>query len=312
MPILPFVRKNVDEAVRVLKNDDLVAIPTETVYGLAGNAYCDRAVAKIFETKKRPAFNPLIVHFSNFAEIEKNCIISKSADILQKNFMPGALTLILQKKENSKISSLCSDGSIYQAVRIPKSKLFLTLAENLDFPLAMPSANFYQSLSPTTAKHVEMGLGNKILILQKDDDIEFGIESTIVNAINDDYVTILRSGHITKEEIEKFLPVKSQVNDLKASGQDKKHYAPKKKIILNQSFASDKQGFIDFGTGNKKTKNYFNLSKKSDLQEAASNLFKALWLFEKQNVSEIVFAPIPKKGIGIAINDRIKRASYDG
>ncbi len=312
MSILTFAEKNINTAIQVLKNGNLVAIPTETVYGLAGNAYNGEAVAKIFEAKKRPFLNPLIVHFSNFAEIEKNCIITKSAYILQKQFMPGPLTLILPKRNNSKISPLCNNGSNYQAVRIPKGKLFLTIASRLDFPLAMPSANPYQSLSPTTAKHVANGLNNKIPILQKDDDIELGIESTIVDSRHDDFVTILRSGNITAQEISQYVPIKPVEGDIKSSGQDKKHYAPKKKIILNQTSAKEEQGFIDFGAGHKKSKHYFNLSKKGNLQEAASNLFKALWFFDEQNVSEIVVAPIPEEGIGIAINDRIKRASYDG
>ncbi len=201
MAILTFVEQNINKAVQVLQNGNIIAMPTETVYGLAGNAYDGKAVAKIFEVKNRPTFNPLIVHFSNFAEIEKNCLVSKSAYILQEKFMPGPLTLILPKKNNSLISPLCNDGGCYQAVRMPKSTLFLTVANKLDFPLAMPSANAYQSLSPTTANHVKKGLGDEILTLQKDDDIIFGIESTIVYARNDDFVTILRSGCITKEEI---------------------------------------------------------------------------------------------------------------
>lgn len=307
---------DLSKAVNFLQQDELVAIPTETVYGLAGNAYSEKAVVKIFETKKRPSFDPLIVHTHSFSAAKDFLKeIPDTAYALAEKFWPGPLTLILPK--NSRIPDLVSAGLNTVGVRMPRHPLSLQLLENLDFPLAAPSANPFGYISPTTAMHVEEQLGAHIPYILDGGPCEVGVESTILG-FEKDKVIVYRLGGMSLEELQQHVG-KLEVRPYSTSnpiapGQLESHYAPRKPMILGniQDFLQDHDkkdiGVLSFRDIYPET-TQFILSPSGDLLEAARNLFKGMRELDSQPVSLILAEEVPDYGLGRAINDRLKRAS---
>lgn len=309
------------KAAEFLKKGEIGAIPTETVYGLAGNALNEMAVLKIFEAKNRPFFDPLIVHIAAFNQIEKYVEeLPAKAQILAQAFWPGPLTLLLKKKSN--IPDLVTAGSDLVAIRIPNHPIPLELLKSIDFPLAAPSANLFGYVSPTEAKHVEQQLGEKISFVLDGGSCEIGLESTIVGFENDKMI-VYRVGGISLEELQRiggeFELNINQSSNPKAPGMLKSHYAPSKKVIFRNwgdylsNISSENFGIIAFDSAYEfvPTENQRILSPKGDLNEAARNLFSALRSFENSNVKFILAEEFPNEGLGRAINDRLSRASAE-
>ena len=302
---------NLKKAKKNIENNNVIGIPTETVYGLAGNAYSNKSVAKIFNLKKRPSFNPLIIHFKNLKDLKNDAILNKTFTRLYKVFCPGPITFILKKKAKSRISEMATARKKTIAVRIPKHKVTRNLLEILKVPLAAPSANISSKLSPTCANDVVDEFGNKIKFILDGGQCQIGLESTIINLIGKP--TILRPGSITAEKIQKILKKKIIINKtqkkINGPGQLKLHYFPGIPVTMNIIHPKKNQAFIGFGKKFKEGKNHFNLSKNGNLQEAANNLYKTLRKIKKRNFKSIAITKIPKVGIGNAINDRLKKAS---
>ena len=302
---------NLKKAKKNLDNNNIIGIPTETVYGLAGNAYSDKSIKKIFRLKKRPDFNPLIIHFKNLNDLENEVILNTNFKKLYSVFCPGPITFILKKKKKSRISKIATAGKKTVAVRIPKHKVARKLLSILKFPLAAPSANISSKLSPTSAKDVFEEFGNKIKFILDGGQCEIGLESTIVDLTGKPFV--LRPGRITVEKIQKILKkkikIKKNSKGVKAPGQLKLHYSPGIPVKMNRKNAEKHQALIGFGKKFKVGKNYFNLSKKGNLKEAANNLYKTLREIRKRNFKSIAVVKIPNTEIGCAINDRLRKAS---
>ena len=302
---------NIKKAKKLLNKSECVAIPTETVYGLAGNAYSDLACKKIYKLKKRPKNNPLIVHYYNTHDLKKDCKFNNTFFKLYKKFCPGPITFILKKKLNSKISKLATARKNTVAVRIPKHYIARKLLKILKTPLAAPSANVSSKLSPTSSYDVVDEFKNKIKFILDGGRSKIGLESTIVDLTND--VKILRPGFITPQKISKILNKKVKINTkirkIKSPGQLKLHYSPGIPIKINTKISKKNEAVIGFGKRFKIKKNHFNLSKNGNLNEAANNLYKTLRKIKKNGFKSIVVNKIPNTGIGLAINDRLKRAS---
>ncbi len=311
---------DISRAARFLKEGHLVAIPTETVYGLAGNALNEDAVLNIFRTKNRPAFDPLIVHVSGVKEADKYAInIPDVAYELMKNFWPGPLTILLQKKQI--IPDLVTSGLSTVALRMPDHRMTLALLEQLDFPLAAPSANPFGYISPTTAGHVADQLSGKIHYILDGGACRVGIESTIIGFENNRCI-VYRLGGM---DIDKILQIAGDVqvaesgNPLpNAPGMLASHYAPSRPVYfgdLNQlmkKWQSANAAFLcftgkgfDFPPGS----NVYTLSPQGNLDEAAKHLFTALRDFDKSDAEFLLAEKFPDKGLGKAINDRLMRAS---
>ena len=303
---------NLKKAKKNLENNNIIGIPTETVYGLAGNAYSNKSTKKIFKLKKRPGFNPLIIHFKNLNDLKKNVVLNDDFRKLYNSFCPGPITFILKKKKNSKISKLALAGKKTVAVRIPQHKVTRNLLGILKFPLAAPSANISSKLSPTSAKDVFDEFGNKIKFIIDGGQSKIGLESTIVDLTGKP--SILRPGSISAKKIQKILgkkiTVKKYSKKIKAPGQSKLHYSPGIPVEINKNHAKKNQAFIGFGKKFKQKKNHFNLSKSGNLKEAANNLYKIMRKIKKKKFKSIAVVKIPNKEIGYAINDRLKKASF--
>jgi len=302
---------NLKMAKKVLENNNVIGLPTETVYGLAANAYSSKSVKKIFKLKKRPVFNPLIVHFKNLNDLKNDVILNKNFKKLYNIFCPGPLTFILKKKKKSKISKIVTAGKNTIAVRVPKHKVAKKLLNMLKFPLAAPSANISSKLSPTSAFDVAEEFKNKIRLILDGNKSRIGLESTILDLTGKP--TILRPGSITLLRIQKILNEKIRLkrnsNKIKAPGQFKLHYSPGIPVEMNKKYAKKNQAFIGFGKKFKPGKNNFNLSKKGDLKEVANNLYKTMRKIKKNKFKSIAVIKIPNKDIGYAINDRLMKAS---
>ncbi len=286
---------------------DIVAIPTETVYGLAADATNDSAVEKVFKAKGRPNFNPLICHVYDIDMASQYVEIPKIAKSLMRSFWPGPLTLVLPQKLNNHIARSVSAGLPTLAVRCPASSITRDIIKKLNRPIAAPSANLSGKLSPTTAKDVINGLGSKIDLVIDAGPCQIGIESTII-AISNDEITLLRPGSVTVDEITEKSGKSVKDRDgttITAPGQMASHYAPNTAIKLNKSELSNDNFLIGFN----KMQCDINLSESGNLSEAAANLFTYLHIADASNKDYIAVAPIPNKGIGIAINDRLKRAA---
>lgn len=307
------------EAKKLLEEGELVAIPTETVYGLAANALNQQAVAKIFETKNRPSFDPIIVHVSSLKNASLYVqSIPEQAKLLAEIFWPGPLTILLPKKEI--IPDLVTAGLESVGIRCPNHPLTLSLLEVLDFPLAAPSANPFGYVSPTEPQHVMDQLGDKIPYILDGGVCNVGIESTIVGFENNTPI-IYRLGGLTQEQIEKVIgsvQVKTHsTSNPKAPGQLKSHYAPGKKVILGdlsdniQTFSDKKIGVLSF-QHDFKQKHQFILSPTGSLITAAQNFFKALRTLDKMPIDIILTEFVPDEGLGRAINDKLRRASAAG
>ncbi len=297
------------KTVRLLKQNNVVGLPTETVYGLAGNAYSKNAVKKIFKLKNRPSYNPLIIHYYNLKDAKRDVIFNKNFLKLYKKFCPGPLTFVLKKKANSKISSLATANLKTVAIRFPNHKVIKNILKSIDSPLAMPSANISSRLSSVSAFDVFKEFKRKLKMIIDGGDSKVGIESTVVDLCAKP--RILRPGIIIEKDIKKILRVDLSKKKLKyrSPGMMKKHYSPGIPVILGQTPKSSNHAYIVFGKKYKNIKNYFNLSKKANLKEAAANLYKIMRKIKDKGYKKIYVSKIPKIGPGLAINDRLKRAS---
>ena len=308
--IFRFNKNTLNKTIKCLKKNNIVALPTETVYGLAGNAYSKIAAKKIYKIKNRPKINPLIVHYFNLESAKKDIILNESFLKLYKKFCPGPLTFILKKKKNSKISSEITAKLDTLAIRFPRHNIIRSVLKKIDFPLAMPSANISSGISPVTAKDVSEEFNEKIKIIIDGGKAKIGIESTVVDLSKK--FKILRPGAITPKEISLILKKKVSIIKknilIKSPGSLKKHYSPGIPMKINQNKPFGKHAFITFGTKFDNLKHSFNLSKKSSLKEAASNLYKIFRKIKKLNYKKIYVIKIPNKDIGIAINDRLIHA----
>jgi L-threonylcarbamoyladenylate synthase len=302
---------NLSKAKIAIEKGDVVAIPTETVYGLAANAYNTKAVKKIFSLKKRPSNNPLIIHFKNAEQIKKEAVINKYFLKLVKKFSPGPLTYVLKKKRNSRISKLANKGLATIAVRIPSERNTIKLLNILNCPLAAPSANGSKSLSPTMAKHVAEEFGNSIKMIIDGGSCKIGIESTVIDLTTKP--KILRNGGLSSEVIEKFLKMKLTENNnkiIKSPGQIGLHYSPGIPIYMNREKSTKDGALIKFGNKNYGNQNTFNLSTGGSLKEAAKNFFNTLRIIKNKKFKSISINKIPNKDLGKAINERLRRAAY--
>ena len=304
-------KNKIENAKKLLRSGELVIFPTETVYGLGGNANDENAIRKIYNIKKRPANNPIICHFKSLKEVKKDFYLSELEELLAKKLWPGPITLILRKKTNSKISQLVSNKSSYIGCRIPKDKIALKLLKSLNFPVAAPSANFSEKTSVTKFEDLDKILIKKIFTI-KGKQSKFGLESTVIK-VKKNIIEVLRLGSITPNEILK-VANKSKIKFITKSkispGNLKKHYATRKNIRINVKKVNDDEGLINFGKNNLKSKIInLNLSKNSNLKQASRNLFHFLHRLDQSKCKKIAIAPIPSVDLGLAINDRIKRAS---
>jgi L-threonylcarbamoyladenylate synthase len=320
-PHSPIARIDTDvtQAVALLQEGKLVAIPTETVYGLAGNALDTGAVARIFAVKNRPSFDPLIIHTDSLDKVLNFVLeIPEPAQLLAQTFWPGPLTMLLPKKDL--IPDLVTAGLDTVAIRIPNHPLTLSLLARLDFPLAAPSANPFGYISPTTASHVLSQLGKKIPYILDGGPCEIGIESTIVG-FEEGEATVYRLGGISVEDIERLIgPVKVMLystSNPKAPGTLKSHYAPRKPLFteslsqLLDKYAPEEVGLMAFQRTQSSLplQNQVVLSANGDFAEAAQHLFSALRSLDASSVRVIFAELLPEKGLGRAINDRIRRAA---
>ena len=305
------IQSNIKKAKKYLDNDDCIAVPTETVYGLAGNAYSNKAVKKIFKLKKRPSNNPLIVHYYNMNELKKDCNINDNFKKLYKRFSPGPITYVLSVKKNSKISKFATNKQKSLAVRFPNHSLFRKLLKNLDYPLAAPSANISTKLSSVQASDVKEEFGSKIKYVLNGGKCNIGVESTIINLTNKP--TLLRFGGLEISKIEKILKKKIPINinsKKKISpGQFPLHYSPGVPLRVNVKKSKSNEAFVLIKKRNINSKNYYYLSKKKNLKEAAKNLYSILRKIKKDGYKMIAVEKIPNIGIGKTINDRLNRAS---
>jgi len=308
--IFPFNQKTLNKTVAILKKGNVVGLPTETVYGLAGNAYSKNAVQKIFNLKKRPKKNPLIVHYLNYKDADKDVIFDSNFYKLYKKFCPGPITFVLKRKNKSKIQSSVTANLNTVAIRFPSHSNTRSILKKINFPLAMPSANLSSGISPINAFDVSEEFKKKIKIIINGGNAKFGIESTVINLIGKP--KILRPGIIGPKIISKFLKISFIKNNskIRSPGMLKRHYSPGIPVFLNQKKAQKNCALITLGKKYKNKKNFFNLSKNSDLKEAASNLYKTFRKIKKQGFKKIYVVKIPNQGLGIAINDRLKKAAY--
>ena len=313
------IGQNVAQAAALLKQGEVIAIPTETVYGLAGNALDERAVARIFAIKQRPSFDPLIVHVPDLGHLE-NWVkeIPPLARKLAEQFMPGALTLLLEKKDQ--ISDLVTAGSPLVAMRIPAHPLAQELLQSLPFPLAAPSANPFGYISPTCAEHVAHQLGAQIPYILDGGPCSIGLESTIVG-FPEGRATVFRKGGISVEAIEALIgPVQVKAHSSsnpQAPGMLKSHYAPRVPLVLGNLselipvYAGKAIGVLSFRERFSEipSERQFALSSSGDYTEAARNLFSAMRYLDRLPIDFILTELLPEEDLGRAINDRLRRAA---
>jgi L-threonylcarbamoyladenylate synthase len=291
------------EAARLIRAGRPVAVPTETVYGLAADATDAEAVARIYAAKGRPSFNPLIVHVEGLAEAEFLAAFSNRARTLARRFWPGALTLVVPARVDSGLAPAVTAGLRTVALRAPSHPAMRALLAACGRPLAAPSANASGTVSPTRAEHVLASLGGRIPLILDGGPTERGLESTII-AVEEDGIRLLRPGPITLEEIAApSLP--SSEGRIEAPGQMRSHYAPGKPLRLDVTAPRADEWLIGFGA----VAGDDNLSPSGDLSEAAARLFEALHRADRRDRPRIAVAPIPSEGIGLAINDRLRRAA---
>ncbi len=294
-------------AAQLLHAGQIVAIPTETVYGLAADAQNAEAVAHIYAAKGRPDFNPLIVHVRDRKAAEKLGLFNATAQALAEAFWPGPLTLVLPLKQGAPVARAVTAGLPTIAIRCPNHPVMQALLLKSDLSLAAPSANRSGAISPTRADHVLKGLGGAVPMILDGGPCSAGLESTIV-AVRDDGWQVLRPGPVTSLEIEQtlgFPPLSLPTASIEAPGQMASHYAPSKPVRLNAKLPEEGEYLIGFGA----IAGDDNLSETGDLAQAAAHLFEALHNADASLASAIAVAPIPQEGIGIAINDRLSRAA---
>lgn len=316
---------SIEEAASVLKQGGLVGMPTETVYGLAANALDSKAVARVFEAKGRPSINPLIVHVNDVQSVQKLAEMKVDDIALAERFWPGPMTLILKRKADSGLSDLVSAGLPTVAVRIPSHKTARALIKACGFPIAAPSANKSGSLSPTRAQHVAQSLGDVVDFVIADGPSTVGLESTVIDCTGD-LPYILRPGGVTSEDASECLGRdvlyhSGEGEAVKSPGQLLKHYAPSIPVRLNAVDLHNDEALLSFGStkfmglregggvSNLPEDQVRHLSRDGDLYEAASNLFAMMRALDNKQYKGIAVMNIPDVGIGVAINDRLKRAA---
>lgn len=307
-------------AAKALQEGELVAIPTETVYGLAADATNGTAVSKIFETKGRPSFNPLISHFHSIAHARDYVDLNDTAKQLADAFWPGPMTLIVPRRADCRISDLTCAGLDTTAIRVPSHPTARAIIKSADRPLAAPSANKSGEPSPTNAMDVAESLGDNAPLIIADGSSDIGLESTVID-VTGDRAVILRHGSITADDIADVLGYDvmfsdgTDTNKPKSPGQVLKHYAPQTPVRLKAFDVNTDEALLAFGStkfmpvDKLSDHRLINLSENGDLYEAASNLFASLRKLDKTGASTIAVMDIPNTGIGIAINDRLKRAT---
>ena len=305
------IQSNIKKAKNYLDKNDCVAVPTETVYGLAGNAYSNIAVNKIFNLKKRPKNNPLIVHYSDINKLKDDCHINDNFIKLYNKFSPGPITFILKLKKGSKISKFVTNKQTSLAVRFPKHPLFRKLLKVLNYPLAAPSANISTRLSSVKASDVVEEFGSKIKYVLDGGRCQIGLESTIINLLSKP--TILRFGGLDISKIEKTLKkkvlIKTNLKKKIAPGQFPLHYSPGIPLRINAKKSKKNEAFVLIKKRKTTFKNYYYLTKNNNLKQSAKNLYTILRKIKKDGYKMIAVEKIKNKGIGKTINDRLNRAS---
>ncbi|MEC6986987.1 MAG: L-threonylcarbamoyladenylate synthase [Pseudomonadota bacterium] len=307
--IYSFNKKTLRKTIKLLNQGNLVGLPTETVYGLAGNAYLKKAIKKIFDFKNRPKMNPLIIHYYKLEDAKKDIILTNSFLKLYKKFCPGPLTFVLNKKKSSKIQPLSNANLETIAIRFPNHKVVRSVLRLTNYPLAMPSANISSKISPVTAKDVYEDFKKKLKIIIDGGNSKIGIESTVIDLTGKP--KILRPGIVGQDEIKRILKknFSNKKTNVRSPGMLRKHYSPGIPIVVGKRPLNKNHAYIFMGKKFSKRKNYFNLSKKANLKEAAANLYTIMRKIKKMGFKKIFVSKIPKIGPGIAINDRLTRAS---
>jgi L-threonylcarbamoyladenylate synthase len=305
------IQSNIKKAKKYLDNNHCVAVPTETVYGLAANAYSSSAVKKIFSLKKRPLNNPLIVHYYNIDRINVDCEINDNLIKLYKKFSPGPLTYVLKLRKNSKISKYVSNNNISIAVRFPRHKLFRNLLKNLDYPLAAPSANISTRLSSVKPSDVKEEFGSKIKFVLNGGKSKIGVESTILSLL--EKPSLLRYVGLDTKRIENVLKKKLfiNINSKKklSPGLFPLHYSPGIPLRTAVKKPKKDEAYLLIKKRKLHLKNYYYLSKVKNMEEAAKNLYSTLRKIKNDGFDKIAVEKIPNIGLGKTINDRLKRAS---
>ena len=299
----------IEKAAKLLRDGGLVAFPTETVYGLGADARNDQAIAAIFEAKNRPSFNPLIVHVADFDRAAELVEFNTEAEKLADAFWPGALTLVLPRRADCGISLLVSAGLETLAVRVPNHPIAQDLMQASGCPIAAPSANRSESISPTTALHVAQSLGDAAPLILDGGPCQVGLESTVID-LSGQRPVLLRPGGVTIEDIEWTIgPLDIPAGDEKpkSPGMMNRHYAPTLPLRLNVMSPEPDEAFLAFGPLNGKCT--ANLSQDGNLTEAAANLFSMLRRLDTSDFTGIAVMPVPETGLGRAINDRLRRAT---
>ncbi|MAI84513.1 MAG: threonylcarbamoyl-AMP synthase [Rickettsiales bacterium] len=305
---------SIKSALEFLAKGQLISVATETVYGLVGDSSNSESINKIYKLKKRPTNNPLIIHVNSIEMAKKISHFNRDAVTLAKCFWPGPLTLILNVKKNKLVCSKAIANLRTIAVRMPQKKIFLEIIKRFNKPLAAPSANMSGYISPTKAEHVNDSFKNNLGVIIDSGKCKYGLESTIVNLAKKPY-KIERIGIIDEHNI--FSKTKLNVKGFKKSkllispGQLKHHYSPNTPIELNVKIPVKDTAFLSFGLDyDSSIENSLNLSRKGSLSEAAFNLFDYMRRLDKLNLKKILVSPIPNKGIGIVINEKLKKASF--
>lgn len=316
MTVFAATEANIDRAAASLRNGGLVSFPTETVYGLGADPRNGRAIARVFEIKGRPQFNPLIVHLANLEDARALAEFTWQAEALARAFWPGPLSLVLPKRLPSPLSELVSAGLETVALRVPSHKVAQALLNLAQIPIAAPSANRSGHVSPTTADHVVADFGPDAFDIIDDGPCERGLESTVIG-FGEGSPVILRPGAISHEEIETalgrkigFEPSSHAPRQPASPGQIASHYAPRARLRLNARSVEAGEALLAFGEDVPEAEGQtINLSLGGDLREAAANLFGALRTLDQTGAETIAVMPVPEKGLGIAINDRLRRAA---
>jgi L-threonylcarbamoyladenylate synthase len=297
--VVPFGDESIAEAAQLIGDGKPVAVPTETVYGLAGDATSDVAVAAIYAAKGRPAFNPLIVHVRDLTHAKMLALFEPKAEALAHAHWPGPLTLVLPLRPDAGLAGAVTAGLPTVAIRVPAHRAMQAVLTATGKPLAAPSANASGTISPTRAEHVLRSLGGRIALVVDDGVTPGGIESTII-AVDDGDVRLLRPGPLVLDDL-----ARSEATKVEAPGQLAAHYAPSKPLRIDVSSAAPDEWHIGFG----EIRGDVTLSTAGDLAEAASRLFALLHEADAQPRARIAVAPVPATGIGMAINDRLRRAA---
>ncbi len=302
---------NIKKAQKLLNKSECVAIPTETVYGLAANAYSNKACKKIYKLKKRPKSNPLIVHYLDNKNLKMDCCFNNDFLKLYKKFCPGPITFILNLKKNSKISKIVTNNKKTLAVRFPKHPITRNLLKKINFPLAAPSANLSSKVSAVSSLDVKEDFGKKVKYVLDGGKSSIGLESTIIDIRKKP--KILRLGGLEISAIEKILNkkiiIKNNPSKISIPGQSKLHYSPGIPIRLNVKKINKNEAFLSIKKIKQNKSNFYFLSKNGNLKEAAKNLYSTLRKIKKNKHKSIAVSDIPNKGLGKTINDRLKRAS---